>query len=116
MKQEGAKARSETISSNQARPKFPKSPYIYFSIERLSKLCKENSSMKVTEAMKRASVEWNKMSTEEKAPFVKLGEEDKQRFQRQKQEEIDNGFFIMDDGKKSCDVAGKAKKKVTDPK
>ena len=72
--------------------------------------------MKVTEAMKRASVEWNKMSTEEKAPFVKLGEEDKQRFQRQKQEEIDNGFFIMDDGKKSCDVAGKAKKKVTDPK
>ena len=72
--------------------------------------------MKMTEASKRASVQWNKMNAEEKVRYFKLSQEDQLRFLRQVKEVVDKGFFIMDDGQKSCDVIVKKKRKATDHK
>jgi hypothetical protein len=43
------------------------------------------------------------MSEKEKAPYVKLSENDKARFERQQAERDKKGFFTLDDKSKSTD-------------
>ena len=39
-----------------------------------------------------------------------MSKEDQKRYERQKKEKAEVGFFIMDDGRRSCDVLAKKKR------
>lgn len=58
---------------------------------------------------------WSSMSNDQKLPFTKLAEEDKERYRVQKQELDTLGYFTMDDGTKSTDSVNQngSKKKKT---
>ena len=60
---------------------------------------------------------WNNMSDEQKEPFNKLAQADKERYDRQKQELDTQGYFTLDDGTKSTDPVNlnKSKKQKSPP-
>ena len=63
-----------------------------------------------TEAMSAAAVQWAHLSEAEKAPFLKLHEQDQKRHDKQVKELEEKGYFLMDDGTKSSDHVPKKKK------
>jgi hypothetical protein len=63
--------------------------------------------------MKIVGAMWQKLTEEQKAPFIKKHEDDKKRYEAQLEEIKKKGYFIMSDGVKSSDIGvPSAKKKV----
>jgi len=69
-----------------------------------------DKGIKVSEAMKDISKKWMALSEKDKAPYQKKNEEDKKRMQKQLDDIEKKGYFILDDGSKSCDHSPKKKK------
>ena len=61
--------------------------------------------------MKKGAEMWNTMSDADKAPYVKIHEEDVQRHEREMKEFNEKGYFINSDGVKSTDLTKKHKVK-----
>lgn len=59
--------------------------------------------MSQIEAMKQCGAEWSALNEEQKAPFIAKNKEDELRYQAQKKELQEKGYFIMADGSKSTD-------------
>ena len=57
------------------------------------------------EAFALAAELWATTSEKEKAPYIKLAEEDKKRFDRQVEELKKKGYYTLEDGSKSTDPA-----------
>lgn len=57
--------------------------------------------------MKISGDKWKELTVEQKRPYEELCLQDKVRFERQTKELKDLGYFIMEDGSKSCDVVAK---------
>lgn len=64
----------------------------------------------MVECAKKAAAIWNKYSDEQKAKWNQAHDEDVKRYQDQCEELKTNGFFILADGRKSCDVPVKIKR------
>ena len=92
------------------KPKPARSAYIFFSTETVTKLLSEEKELSMTEAAKKAGALWGSLTEEQKAKYVKAHEDDQKRYQAQCEELKTNGFFMLEDGRKSCDVAVKVKK------
>jgi len=65
------------------RPKKPLSAYIYFSQEFRERLKTEHPDWTGQEIMKKVSHTWQHMSKEEKAPFDKAANDDKDRYEKE---------------------------------
>ena len=61
-------------------PKRPISAYLFYNQERREKLKKEKPNLDNKELIKAMSEEWNKLTDEEKKPYVKKAEADKKRY------------------------------------
>ena len=61
-------------------PKRPISAYFFYNQERREKLKKEKPNLDNKELIKAMSEEWNKLTDEEKKPYVKKAEADKKRY------------------------------------
>lgn len=100
------------------KPKQPKSAYIFFSGETITRLLeekKDDPDRSMTECAKQAGAIWKGLSEEDKSKWVKAHEDDVKRYQKQCEELEENGYFMTDDGQKSCDVPVKVKKAATTP-
>ncbi len=67
-------------------PKKARPSYIYFTMEASGKITKANPGIKVPESSNKISALWAKMSEEERAPYKKLADQDKERYLREKEE------------------------------
>lgn len=61
-------------------PKRNKNGYMFFSNAMRESVKSENPDMKVTELAKELGEKWRGLSDEEKKPYLKLAEADKQRY------------------------------------
>ena len=61
-------------------PKRPISAYFFYNQERREKLKKEKPNLDNKELIRAMSEEWNKLTDEEKKPYVKKAAEDKKRY------------------------------------
>ena len=61
-------------------PKRPISAYFFYNQERREKLKKEKPNLDNKELIKAMSEEWNKLTDEEKKPYIKKAAEDKKRY------------------------------------
>lgn len=64
-------------------PKRPLSAYFFYIQERRETLKKEKPSLENKELIKTMGEEWNKLSDEDKKPYVKKAEADKKRYQEE---------------------------------
>lgn len=72
----GKKAAEE--DDGKLKPTRPNSAYIFYSLEAIPKLKKEEG-VAHKDAMSKAGALWNELSEEKKAPYVKKHEEDVKR-------------------------------------
>lgn len=61
--------------------------------------------------MKKSAEMWNSMSDTDKAPYLKLHQEDVARHEREEKELKEKGYFVNSDGVKSTDLTKKHKAK-----
>lgn len=94
------------------KPKNVRTAYIFFCSETVTKLLSENKSMVNTEAIKKVGELWNGLADADKAKYTKLHDDDAVRYANQCAELSKNGFFLLEDGRKSCDVPVKLKFKA----
>ena len=57
-----------------------------------------------------AGEKWREMDDDSKAPYEKMYSEDKERFEKQMAEWNKNGYYTMEDGTKSTELAAKSRK------
>lgn len=86
------------------KPKPARTAYIFFCKETVPRLLHEDSKLVLTEAAKKAGAMWNDMSDADKSKYKEAHAQDAERYQKQCEELKTNGFFLLDDGRKSCDV------------
>ena len=91
------------------KPKKACAPYVFFATVHSAMLRKEKN-YSVVEAMKGAGVAWNALDEAGKKQYVEMAAKDALRFKRQIEEVKEKGFFVLDDGSKSCDHMVKVKK------
>ena len=94
-------------------PKSAKTPYvIYFSakMECFKKETPKDSKLVVTDLTRKIAATWKELSDTKKKPFVKLAEKDRERFDREFNQLISQGYFITQDGQKSTDLKKKVKR------
>lgn len=66
--------------------KRPTSSYMFFAKLNREKVKNENPGIKFGQIAKKLGKIWNSMSEAEKAPYVKMAEEDKERYNKEKGE------------------------------
>lgn len=91
---QGHKLKEKFPDYEGVEPKKPLSAYFCFSMAKVPQLRAERS-LKITEATKAVSKLWAEMSDIEKAPYVKLAEDDHKRYAKQVADIVDRGFFIF---------------------
>jgi hypothetical protein len=96
-------------------PKKPSSAYIFYGSDKVKELRAADSELKQTDAMKQAGEIWNGLTEDEKQPFEDKKEADKVRYDKQMAQIEKKGYYMMDDGKKSSEVAPKEKKTKKEP-
>ena len=62
-------------------PKRAKTSYIFFCIKKRDEIMKENPNMSAKEIIKELGIVWRDLPDNKKAPFVKLAEKDKERYE-----------------------------------
>ena len=92
-------------------PKRPITGFMQFANKSYS-----TSSGKLVEQAKEASLKWKEMTEAQKAPYNKLGENDRLRYKKEKDELNQKGFFINKDGKSSKDLFLREQKKQIEVK
>lgn len=91
------------------KPKKACASYVFFATAHSAMLRKEKN-YSVVEAMKGAGAAWNSLDEAGKKQYVEMAAKDALRFKRQIEEVKEKGFFVLDDGTKSCDHMVKVKK------
>jgi len=91
-------------------PKRALGSYMYFTQDRTKSIA-EKEKIPWTEATKRAGEIWSKLSEKEKKPYEDKHAKDEIRYQKQMDDLMKKGFFLLDDGTKSSDQKAKQKKK-----
>eukprot|EP01088_Endostelium_zonatum_P011328 TRINITY_DN2545_c0_g1_i1.p1 TRINITY_DN2545_c0_g1~~TRINITY_DN2545_c0_g1_i1.p1 ORF type:complete len:173 (+),score=78.63 TRINITY_DN2545_c0_g1_i1:98-616(+) len=93
-------------------PKNAKSAYIFFSTAKRPDIKNQNPDAKAKDLLKLLAAEWKKMSDEEKAPYVTMADEDKERAKKEKEawakkqsskDDEEEGSEDEEDGDKSQD-------------
>jgi len=64
-------------------PKRPKTAYIFYCSDQRAKVKEEDPSLKFGDIAKKLSSQWKEMSEEEKDPYVKMAQQDKERYQKE---------------------------------
>lgn len=109
-KQTKDKNPSFNISSiMEIRPKQTMSAYLFFSTERLRNI-KKGKNQQLPDIVKGIAAEWKTLSAAKKKTYEKLEAKDKQRYEKEKQEYEQQGYFINSDGVKSNSVLPKKPK------
>jgi len=96
-------------------PKKAASAYNLFTTPKMKAIKQENKELPQSEIMKMAAAEWGTLTDAEKKPFVKAAAADKVRCEAQMEDIKKKGFFMTDDGQKSCDLVPKEKKRRNSP-
>lgn len=103
-----------TYSSLFLQPKRVMSAYTVFIGETVPILKKQIEGSKTTEVMKLAAEKWKGLDEDSKKPFIERHMKDIERYTKEVEAIIRDGYFMTEDGKKSCDVAVKKKKRSTE--
>ena len=111
-KKKSGKEVTAAEEDNTMKPTRPLSTYIYYSNETVPKLKKE-SGLDHRAAMSKAGELWNKLSDSERKKFDELHAKDVIRYENQKKELKEKGYFMLEDGTKSSDHQVQGKKKAT---
>lgn len=82
-KKETTRKRKEKKEKDPNAPKRACSAYIFYSQSRRATLIKEKPSLNHKEIISELSKEWNGLSDNEKAPYVKQAENDKARYKKE---------------------------------
>lgn len=114
---------ADGMQSNHVLPKHPKfletviqpkrnmSAYFWFINNNRQLLLKKNPDFKVTDTAKLAGEIWSKLDDSERARYEELAQNDKLRFEKEMDDMVNLGYFIMPDGSKSSDHQKIVKKK-----
>lgn len=94
----------------QTQPKGAVSAYIYYNTATVRRL-KEEDGLDHKAAFVKSGELWNSISAKEKAHWEAEAAKDLARFEREKKELEEKGFFMTVDGIKSTDLPVDAKKK-----
>lgn len=73
------------------RPKKNLSPYLYFASQRRPELKKECPDMSFFEYTQTIAAEWKLLSKSDKKPFNDIAAKDKERYEKEKREYVENG-------------------------
>ena len=66
------------------KKKRARSAYIFYVMENRPKIVKKNPNLSAQAIIKVLARQWNKLTTAQKAPYVKKSEAEKRRLQRRK--------------------------------
>jgi hypothetical protein len=90
-------------------PKKVKTTFVCYLKENYSSVKALNPDLKVTEIMPKVAETWNSLSDDQKKPYVKLSEADRERYDRQFNQLLTQGYFILEDGAKSNEKTKRTK-------
>ena len=93
---------------NMLLPTRPAHAQFMYTSDRRKVLMEEG--MKMTDATKQGSAEWNELSEENKKSYEEKAEKLKEEYVKKLESIRDNGYFLLDDGTKSSEIAAKEKK------
>ena len=85
------------------QPKKAKTSFFSFFDACRDRLYKEQK-LSIVDAAKKAGETWTKMTDKEKSSYHEMAKKDKLRYNKETEQVIKMGYFILDDGRKSCDV------------
>lgn len=88
------------MTGNHPPPKKASTSWIFFNIKVSAKFRAEG---KIKEAFTLSSEAWQKSTEEQKAPYLKMANEDQKRVVRQTDELKKRGYYTLNDGSKSTD-------------
>lgn len=91
------------------KPKNACAAYIFFATAH-SAMLRNEKNYSVVEAMKGAGAAWNTLDEAGKKKYNEMAAKDAERFKKQIEEVREKGFFLLEDGSKSCDHMVKVKK------
>ena len=86
---------------NTLQPKKPLAAWLLFNAKKLPEL--KEAGLPPKDAMRESAETWRAMSEAEKAPFEEAAKADKKRYDREKDELEQKGFFTLADGSRSTD-------------
>jgi len=113
-KKAGKKSDSDSDDEEKCLPKRPTSAYLFFNSEYSKKMREKHPEEKsMTFFSNLVKEKWASMSEEDKKSYVALNEADKARYDKEKKDVADKGFFMLADGSKSTDAKNIPKRKST---
>ena len=83
-KKEKKEKRTKKAKKDKDAPKRAISAFFFYNKERREKLKKEQPNLDNKEIIKTMSAEWNKLSDDQKKPYVQKAEADKKRYEAEK--------------------------------
>ena len=95
---------------NVLLPKRALSAYFFFTGQNIP-IIRNDEKCTHMEAFKLAAAKWGSMADKEKKKYEDLHDKDVKRSDKQLEDLMKNGFFMMEDGSKSSDHSAKIKKK-----
>ena len=90
-------------------PKNVMTPYTCFIKDNYASVKALNPDIKFTGMLPKIAEMWHELSDEQKIPYVKLSEADRERYDRQFNELLTQGFFIREDGARSNEKSKRTK-------
>lgn len=84
-KDKKTKTKKTKATKDKDAPKRAISAFFYFQKERRTTLKKEKPDLANKELISKMSTEWNAMKTEARKPYDELAEQDKKRYQTEKE-------------------------------
>jgi len=84
--------------------------------EKLAEVKRDNPNLRQPEVMARCGEIWKEYSDKDKAPYIKLHEEDVAYVEKQKKELDKKGYYTLKNGQKSTDLEEKKKRSKGDAK
>ena len=83
-KKEKKEKRTKKAKKDKDAPKRAISAFFFYNQERREKLKKEQPNLDNKEIIKTMSAEWNKLSDDQKKPYIQKAEADKKRYEAEK--------------------------------
>ncbi|TID25174.1 putative nucleosome binding protein [Venturia nashicola] len=94
------KAKSKVEGKRKKDPHAPKrglSAYMFFANDNRDKVREENPGIKFGEVGKALGEKWKELSADDKKPYDKKAKEDKERYEREKEEYANKGAVDDDE-------------------
>ena len=93
----------EEEEAKELQPKRAISAYIYFTNDYREELLKEDPNYPQKEIMTAAGKRWSELDDKQKAKYLKMNADDKERQAKQLADLKSKGYFVLEDGSKSTD-------------